>query len=143
MTTLESMRDQHDKATAPTTKAKTRQRARTLATALGVAVPDWAAKQEPAAAKREPALPVVTEPPPEVPPALSAWRSAGPGRVVNVRRDGSVRLVVLGFGGAHQEAAFTDARTAEQALLLGVTWRRREPPATSEPGARRDNRRLA
>lgn len=123
--TLEHLREVHDRA--PTRKAAVaaRGRARDLAKTLGVAVPDWAAARSPGRTRTPAPPPRSDEPtvPIEVAPALSAWRAGGPGRVVNVRRDGSVRLVVLGLGGARQEAAFTDARMAERALLLGVTWR--------------------
>jgi hypothetical protein len=122
---LESYREQYERTPHPATKAKIRQRARVLAAELGQDPPVWAQQARPAKASEPAPPPVPIEPaePIAISPALSTWRAAGPGRVVNVKRDGTVRLVVLGFGGAHQEAAFTDARTAERALLLGVTWR--------------------
>lgn len=128
MPTLESLQAVHDGAPSRKARDRARARARELAAKLGVDVPAWAVQRRNGSLPRLPEergafdhAPPAT--PIEIPPALSAWRAAAPGRVVNLRRDGSVRLIVLGFGGAHQEAAFTNARMAERALLLGVTWR--------------------
>jgi hypothetical protein len=129
--TLASLLASHTRSTSPKTKAKARERARTLCATTGTDVPSWAALAKGTAPKLAPATVAPVEAPAvplEVTPALRKWAAAGPGRVVNVKRDGSCRLITLGFGGAHQEAAFTDPRTAERALLLGISWRASAPP---------------
>lgn len=123
--TLESLKAEHDAADNRKARDRARSRARELCAGAvpPLAVPEWATlrplgpPRQAAPAAAPPAVPV------EVPAELRRWRQGGPGRVVNVRGDGSVRLTVLGFG-ADEVATFDDARTAERAVLLGsAQWR--------------------
>jgi len=120
--TLASLRFKYDGSTDPDARSNTRSEARRLAKKLGLPCPTWAAKRKKGEPEPEPAT-LASEPMPEISSALRQWREAQPGRVVNVRRDGSVRLITFIGGTVRQEAAFSDARTAERALLLGVSWR--------------------
>jgi len=121
---LSSLRFKHDGSTDPEARSNIRCQARYLARKQGLPCPAWAAKR-----KRGEAEPVVDpappmpDPMPEISSALRAWRSAVPGRVINTRRDGTVILIQFEGGTARKEAKFADARTAERALLLGVSWR--------------------
>lgn len=65
--------------------------------------------------------PVASLEPPEIPPALRARRAAALGRCISLRGNGSITLT--SFDEGQQTATFDDARTAERALLLGITWR--------------------
>lgn len=81
---------------SPTAAASTRERARKRCLAAGAPVPDWAIAKQPAVRRRSvgafgrkaaptpaPVANVI-----EIPPSLSAWRSQGYGRVVQINAAG-------------------------------------------------------
>jgi hypothetical protein len=143
--TLAALRFRHDSSNEADARSAARSDARRLAKNQGLPVPAWAAKRRPGDPEPSPAPPLPVEPPPEIPSALRAWRESQPARVVNVHRDGSVRLITFTTAGVRQEAAFTTARDAERALLLGVSWRSPEARALAKgaPGVRRPIGRVA
>jgi hypothetical protein len=129
ISTLESLKDLHDNATSLPAATAARVRARKLAFALSVDVPEWAAQRiapqgthtKQPAPRAAPALAV------EIPEALRAWRSAEPARCVAIGPD-AVKLTTW-IDAVRHEASYATIEMACAAVASGsIAWRRWAKP---------------